>query len=289
MAKAKRGLGKGLNALIPQATEENKTNKNINDKKINLIDINKIKPNKNQPRKYFDKDKIKTLEESIKEHGVVQPIVIRNTKNGYEIVAGERRWRAAKNLDLKEIPCVIKDLNDEKLLEISLIENLQREDLNDIEEALAYKRLIEEFNLTQDRIGKIVGKSRSYIANTLRLLNLGEQVKELIIDGTISGGHGRALLRIEDLKLQKEIALKIIDENLSVRETEKLVARLIKKTIEKRKKDYKDSNLIYLEESLKEILGTKVNIVKGKKKGRIEIEYYSDEDLDRIIELLKSN
>ncbi len=289
MAKAKRGLGKGLNALIPQATEENKTNKNINDKKINLIDINKIKPNKNQPRKYFDKDKIKTLEQSIKEHGVVQPIVIRNTKNGYEIVAGERRWRAAKNLDLKEIPCVIKDLNDEKLLEISLIENLQREDLNDIEEALAYKRLIEDFNLTQDRIGKIVGKSRSYIANTLRLLNLGEQVKELIIDGTISGGHGRALLRIEDLKLQKEIALKIIDENLSVRETEKLVARLIKKTIEKRKKDYKDSNLIYLEESLKEILGTKVNIVKGKKKGRIEIEYYSDEDLDRIIELLKSN
>lgn len=292
MAKAKRGLGRGLDALIPQNFDETiKSSKEENQNNINTINIDKIKPNKNQPRKYFDKEKIKSLEESINDHGIVQPIIVRKSNRGYEIIAGERRWRAAKNTNLKEIPCIIKDLDEEKIMEISLIENLQREDLNDIEEALAYKRLIDEYKMTQDRIAKIVGRSRSYIANILRLLNLNNQVRELIIEGTLTGGHGKALLRLEDYKMQKEVALKIIDENLSVRETERLVATLLNKSKKDKmkKKKNKDSNIVFIEESLKEVLGTKVNIVKGKKKGKIEIEYYNEDDLERIIGLLKSN
>lgn len=291
MAKTKRGLGKGLNALIPQNFEESiLDNEKDASRSIKMLKIDDIKPNINQPRKYFDKEKIKTLEESISSHGIIQPIIVRKIKKGYEIVAGERRWRAAKNKDLKEIPCIIKDLDDEKLMELSLIENLQREDLNEIEEALAYKRLNEEFSMTQDKIGKIVGKSRPYIANTLRLLNLDDEVKEMIVEDKISGGHGRTLLRIENIKLQKEIALKIISESLTVRETEKLVSKLVdKNSVNKRitNSRVKDSGIVYLEESLKEVLGTKVNIIKGKKKGKIEIEYYSDEDLERIIGFLK--
>ncbi|SHK00733.1 ParB/RepB/Spo0J family partition protein [Paramaledivibacter caminithermalis] len=290
MAKAKRGLGKGLDALIPQNFGDNILDKEKKSKEsIRIINIDDIKPNMNQPRKYFNKEKIKSLEESILNHGIIQPIIVRKLENGYEIVAGERRWRAAKNSDLKEIPCIIKELDDEKLMELSLIENLQREDLNEIEEALAYKRLNEEFGMTQDKIGKIVGKSRPYIANILRLLNLDNEIKEMIIEGKISGGHGRALLRIENTKLQRKIAFKIISENLTVRETEKLVSGLINKNKEAKKKNNKkrDSSIIYIEESLKEILGTKVNIINGKKKGKIEIEYYSAEDLERIIEFLK--
>lgn len=290
MAKAKRGLGKGLNALIPQTFDDSVLDNQKEDSKIVImLNIDDIKPNKNQPRKYFDKEKIKSLEESILNHGIIQPIIVRKFKKGYEIVAGERRWRAAKNTDLKEIPCIIKDLDDERLMELSLIENLQREDLNEIEEALAYKKLNEQFSMTQDKIGKIVGKSRPYIANTLRLLNLDDEVKEMIVEEQISGGHGRTLLRIEEAKLQKEIALKIVTESLTVRETERLVSALIDKSIKKKKTNNikKDSNIIYVEESLKEILGTKVNIVKGKKKGKIEIEYYSEDDLERILELLK--
>ncbi|WP_432406044.1 ParB/RepB/Spo0J family partition protein [Wukongibacter sp. M2B1] len=289
MAKAKRGLGKGLNALIPQKIEEEvlKDNNETN-RIVSMINIDKIKPNINQPRKHFDKEKIRDLEESILTHGIIQPIIVRNLKNGYEIVAGERRWRAAKNADLKEIPCIIKDLNSEKLMELSLIENLQREDLNEIEEALAYKRLNEEFKMTQDKIGKIVGKSRPYIANTLRLLNLDDEVIQMIIDGKISGGHGRTLLRLENTDIQKKVALKIVNEILTVRETEKLVSLILDKSKEKNKmaRKTKDSSLIYVEDKLKELLGTKVNIVKGKKKGKIEIEYYSDEDLERIVEFL---
>jgi ParB family chromosome partitioning protein len=292
--KNKRGLGKGLGALIPQNYEETFKKDNISERDknrlVNIINIDEIKPNKNQPRKYFDKEKIKTLEESIMDHGIVQPIIVRKLDKGYEIVAGERRWRAAKNANLREIPCIIKEIDEEKLIELSLIENLQREDLNDIEEALAYKKLIDEFNMTQDKIAKLVGKSRPYIANTIRLLNLNDQVKDLIIEGTISGGHGKALLRLLDPKKQKEVALKIIDENLTVRETEKLVSSLLKskEKKEKLKEPKKDSNLIFLEETLKETLGTKVNIVRGKKKGKIEIEYYTDEDLDRIVSLLRT-
>lgn len=290
MPKVKRGLGKGLSALIPQNYEESFVKEKKEEKFVKMINIDDIKPNKNQPRKYFNKEKIKALEESISVHGIVQPIIVRKVSEGFEIVAGERRWRAAKNANLKEIPCMIKELDEEKTVQLSLIENLQREDLNDIEEALAYKRLVDEYHMTQDKISRLVGKSRSHIANTLRLLNLNSQVKDLIIEGTISGGHGRALLRIDDEKLQKEIALKIIDENLTVRETEKLVSGLLdKKEKKEKRKINKDSNIIFLEETLKEVLGTKVNIVVGKKKGKIEIEYYNDDDLERIIGLLKNN
>ncbi len=288
MAKPKRGLGRGLNALIPQSYEETIKEDEKIEKYNDFIDINEIKPNKNQPRKFFDRDKILSLEESIKIHGVVQPIIVRRISDGYEIVAGERRWRAAKNVDLKEIPCIIKELSEDKLVEISLIENLQREDLNHIEEAFAYKGLIEEYGMTQERISKIIGKSRPYIANTLRLLNLHEEIQQMIIESKISGGHGRALLRIEDLKLQKDVALKLIDEELTVRETEKFVANILNRKKESRKKtELKDSNIVFLEDTLKEVFGTKVNIIEGKNKGKIEIEYYNDNDLERIINLLK--
>ncbi len=289
MAKAKRGLGKGLNALIPQNFHEEilREDKN-NDKIISMINIDEIKPNINQPRKYFDKERLGDLEESIQIHGIIQPIIVRKVEKGYEIVAGERRWRAAKNADIKEMPCIVKDLDREKLMEVSLIENLQREDLNEIEEAMAYKRLNEEFSMTQEQIGKSVGKSRPYITNTLRLLNLQKEVISLIMGGKISGGHGRALLRIEDGNNQKRIALKVIEEGLTVRETEKVVSQMLDKPqrVSKLRKASKDSNLIYVEERLKEILGTKVSIVKGKKKGKIEIEYYNDEDLERIFDFL---
>jgi len=289
LAKAKRGLGKGLNALIPQKLEEEVLKDNNETSKIvSIINIDKIKPNINQPRKHFDKEKIRDLEESILSHGIIQPIIVRTLKNGYEIVAGERRWRAAKDASIKEIPCIIKDLDSEKLMELSLIENLQREDLNDIEEALAYKRLNEEFKVTQEKIGKIVGKSRPYIANTLRLLNLDNEVMQMIIDGRISGGHGRALLRIDEISIQRKTALRIISDTLTVRETENLVSEILDKSKKSNKirRTTKDSTLLYVEDRLKELLGTKVNIVKGKKKGKIEIEYYSDDDLERIVEFL---
>lgn len=289
MAKPKRGLGKGLNALIPESYESVIKTEEKGNRTVNNIDINKIKPNKNQPRKYFDKEKIFNLEKSIEIHGIVQPIIVRRVDNDYEIVAGERRWRAAKNVGLKEIPCIVKDLNEESLVEISLLENLQREDLNDIEEAVAYKRLLEEFNMTQERISNVVGKSRPYIANILRLLNLNSDVQKMISEGKISGGHGKALLRIENEKLQREVAEKIIKNQLTVRETEKLVAKLIEeKKKDKAKLEKKDNNILFLEETLKEVLGTKVNIINGRKKGKIEIEYYSDEDLERIYNILKA-
>lgn len=288
MAKPKRGLGKGLNALIPQSYEETIKEDQKIENNTNMIDINKIIPNKNQPRKFFDKDKISNLEESIKIHGVVQPIIVRKTSEGYEIVAGERRWRAAKNAELKEIPCIVKDLSEDKLVEISLIENLQREDLNDIEEALAYKGLVEEYGMTQERISKIIGKSRPYIANILRLLNLNKEIQQMITDGKISGGHGRALLRVDDNNLQREVAERIIKEELTVRESEKLITIISnKKKKQKEKKENRDSNLIFLEDSLKEVFGTKVSIIAGKKKGKIEIEYYNENDLERIINILK--
>ncbi len=287
MAKAKRGLGKGLNALIPQRLESETFDVNSNNI-VNMINIDEIKPNENQPRKHFDKEKIKCLEESISSHGIVHPIIVRKIKKGYEIVAGERRWRAAKNANIKEIPCVVRDLNDEKLMVLSLIENLQREDLNEIEEAFAYRRLSEEFNMTQDNIAKTVGKSRPYVANILRLLHLDNSVMQMIAEGEISGGHGRTLLRIEDDKLQNQIAQKIISEALTVRETEKLVSQLVDGSKNKKKtsKIKKDSSIVYVEEQLKELFGTKVSIIKGKKKGKIEIEYYSDDDLERILEFL---
>lgn len=294
MAKAKRGLGKGLGALIPQDTspkieiaKESTENLKKTDHIVE-IDINEIMPNKNQPRRHFDKFKLKALEDSIAVHGVVQPIVVKSIDKGYEIVAGERRWRASKNLGLKSITAVIRSLDELQQAQIALIENIQREDLNDIEEAMAYEALISEHELTQQNVAKAVGKSRTYITNTLRLLKLNEALQKFIIDGDLSGGHGRALLGIEDEKLRAELAERVVNESLSVRETERLVSKskMIKNTTVSR--NVKDAHIIEFESDLQSVFGTKVNIKHGRKKGKIEIEYYNDDDLSRILHMLKS-
>ena len=283
----KFGLGKGLSALIP--AEEINTD-STNNNSVNKVPINSIKNNSKQPRKSFDNDKIVELSESIKNHGVVQPIILRKENDDYVIVAGERRWRAAKLAGLKEVPAIIMELTDSDVLEISLIENIQRQDLNPLEEAVAYQRLLDEMKLTQDELSKRLGKSRTAIANTMRLLKLCEAVKEYIIEGVITEGHGRALLPIEDEKLQEQIAQKIIDDNLSVREVEKYIKNL------KNQKDSKDDtpqedtkNDVYykdIKDRLQDYFGTRVAINSKKDKGKIEIEYYSQEDLQRILDII---
>ncbi len=223
-------------------------------------------PNKNQPRRHFDKFKLKALEDSISVHGIVQPIVVKAIDKGYEIVAGERRWRASKNIGLKSITAVVRSLDELQQAQIALIENVQREDLNDIEEAMAYESLISEHSLTQQNVAKAVGKSRTYITNTLRLLKLNDDLQKFIIDGDLSGGHGRALLGVEDEKLRNELANRIVEESLSVRETERLVskAKMVKNNVVSR--DVKDSFLIEFESDLQSVFGTKVNIKQGRKK-----------------------
>ncbi|MCM0647027.1 ParB/RepB/Spo0J family partition protein [Clostridium swellfunianum] len=275
----KFGLGKGLGALIPE--EES----SIDDNAVMKIEMNLIKANENQPRKNFDEEKIEQLAESIKEHGVVQPIVLKKEGNTYTIVAGERRWRASKSIGLKEIPAVVMDLTDKQVLEISLIENIQREDLNPIEEAIAYRKLIEEFELTQEELSKRIGKSRTAVTNCLRLLNLDERVQDYLIDGVITEGHGRTLLAILDKDIQYSFAQKIIDESLNVRDTEKLI-----KSLGKEKKVNKQQQNIYhtdIKDRLENYFGTKVSLVSKKNKGKIEIEYYSEEDLQRILDILE--
>ena len=274
----KSALGKGLGALIP---EEMKKEENQNQL---MISINLIKSNEDQPRKMFDDEKIAELSQSIKEHGIIQPIILNKSGNEYIIIAGERRWRAAKLLGLKEVPAVIMDLAKKNVLEISLIENIQRQDLNPIEEAIAYKKLLTEFNLTQEELSRRIGKSRTAISNTIRLINLCDAVKQYLIEDVISEGHGRVLLAIEDEKLQCEIAQKVIDENLSVRELENLIKNINSKKREKTR----DINPYYkdLTEKLQDYLGTKVNISNKNNKGKIEIEYYSNEDLQRILEII---
>ncbi|HAG42983.1 MAG TPA: chromosome partitioning protein ParB [Clostridium sp.] len=282
MAK-KSALGKGLSALIPENIEEEV----FDEKAITTISMNLIKADKEQPRKNFDPDKILELSESIKQHGVIQPIILRKENDTYVIVAGERRWRAAKTLGLKEIPAIVMDLTSKEVVEISLIENIVREDLNPIEEALAYKRLIKEYNLTQEEISKKISKSRSAIANCMRLLNLDNRVQQYIIEGVISEGHGRAILAIEDKNLQYEISQKVIDEELNVRQTEKYIKNY---SMEKKKTVGKSLNPYYkdLESKLENYFNTKVSLnSKNKNKGKIEIEYYSEEDLQRILDLLK--
>ncbi len=291
MAKIRGGLGKGLNALIPEGTVTfNEDDKEL-EKDIITIDIHKIKPNENQPRKLFDQSKLESLSASIKIHGVIQPVIVRKIqKDGFELIAGERRWRAARLAGLKEIPCIIKEIDDKARMEIALIENLQREDLNPIEEGLAYKALIDIHKLTQEEISQVIGRSRPHIANTMRLLNLPLNVQRMVRDKELSGGHGRALLGIDNLDILSEVAQKVMFNQLSVRETEKLVSEIhnkVSKKSEKKKKN-KDSTLMYIEDSLKGILGTKVSIVKGRKKGKIEIEYYGDEELDRLLEILQN-
>ncbi|SHH30716.1 ParB/RepB/Spo0J family partition protein [Tepidibacter thalassicus] len=274
---AKNRLGKGLSALIPNVKD------NLSDKEIVNLDINKLYANTDQPRKIFDREKLEILSESIKNYGVLQPIVVKKEDDGYMIIAGERRFRAAKMAGLKEIPAVIKNLPLKDIMEIALIENLQREDLNAIEEALAYKSLIENYKVTQEEISEAVGKSRPHITNTLRLLNLGENVIKLIEENKITPGHGKALLRIEDKDVQYEIAKKIEKEGLSVRETEALAKNIVEKKDVKTNKKYKDPFIIEIEDRLRNLFGTKVNISRGKKKGKIEIEYYNEEELENIL------
>lgn len=285
MAK-KFGLGKGLGALIPEDNNI-KEEKNENGGIIN-IELKDIKANKKQPRKFFDNNKLNELAESVKEHGIIQPLILKKEEKGYSIIAGERRYRAAKIAELTEVPALIMDISDEKLLQVSLIENIQREDLNPIEEGLAYERLLKEFALTQEELSKTMGKSRTTITNTMRLLKLDDRVKEYVIEGVISEGHGRAILPLENGS-QYEIAQKIIDNSLSVRETEKLVKRILNDAVEEKTSERrKPLNPYYkdVRDRLQDHFGTKVNLNANKNKGKIEIEYYSEEDLQRILDII---
>jgi len=278
----KKGLGKGLEALISSTNQLEENNRNVLELKINDVE-----PNAEQPRKVFDQEKLETLAQSIKEHGVVQPIVVRKEGARYIIVAGERRWRASKMAGLKTIPVVVKDLTDKEVMEIALIENLQREDLNPIEEAEAYQRLMNEFQMTQEDVSKVVGRSRSAIANSVRLLSLAKEVQEMISEGRLTSGHARTLITINDNQRQKELATQIIEKGLNVRDTEKLAAKEDKRSVPKKAAKSKDKpEVTDLVENLKMIFGTKIELQRGKDKGKIVIEYYSDEEFDRIIELL---
>ncbi|AWZ49744.1 chromosome partitioning protein ParB [Clostridiaceae bacterium 14S0207] len=285
----KYGLGKGLGALIPQ-TPNNTQEKESQTSSVNKVWINLIKPNPEQPRKSFDDEKISELSKSIKENGIIQPLILKRLENKtYIIIAGERRWRAARLANLKEVPAVIlEDIGNDEVLKLSLIENIQREDLNPIEEALAYDKLIQDLKITQQQLSEKMGKSRTAIANSLRLLNLDKTVKEYLVDGVISEGHGRALLGLNDANLQNEIAKKIIDENLSVRQVELLVKHINENRDNKRKTLPKVSPFIKdIQNRLQDYFGTKVEVnTKGKEKGKIQIEYYSQEELQRILDML---
>lgn len=302
MATKKRGLGQGIDSLIPNKVNANKETETV---KVNagseknetdgiFVNINKVEPNREQPRKNFDEDSLVDLSESIKQVGVLQPLLVLDKKDYYEIIAGERRWRAAKLAGLKEVPVRIMNLTDQEVVEISLVENIQRENLNPIEEAFAYKRLLTEFNLKQDEVAERVSKSRTAVTNSMRLLKLDERVQQMVIDDMITTGHARALLGIEDAEKQFATAQKIFDENLSVRETEKLVKKIQNNKdipVEKKKVSDPAMEAIYhdLEEKMKSILGTKVAInKKDDQKGKIEIEYYSMDELDRIIDLIRT-
>ena len=292
---AKRGLGKGIDAMI--SGDDTKAKKVVKEviKEVDTIDINKIEPNSNQPRKNFNEDKIHELAESIKQHGLIEPLIVQKGKKGfYTIIAGERRSRAAREAGVKEIPVVVKEYSDQQVMEIALIENIQREDLNAIEEAEAYERLIKDFNLKQDEVAERVSKSRVAITNSLRLLKLDPRVREMIIEDKIKSGHARALLSVTDPEEQYRLAVMIFDNSMSVRETEKMVKKYLadkdKPTKEVKKKDTQ-TELIYkdYEEKLKTVIGTKVNINnKGKGKGKIEIEYFSPDEFDRIIGMMMS-
>ncbi len=254
------------------------------EEKIVSLSIFDLSPNENQPRKHFDQELIQSLSESIKKYGILQPILVRKVEDSYEIIAGERRWRAAKSLGLRYVPVIVKEIGDLELAQVALVENIQRENLNSIEEAKAFKSLIEEHKLTQEEIASVIGKSRSHIANTVRLLNLDEQVKTLIIENKLTSGHGRTILGLNNFEQQIEVAMVIIESSLSVRETENLVRRY--NNVVLKKVEVQDLLLKSLEDRLRDNLGTKVSIIKGKKKGKIEIEYYSEQELERIIELI---
>ena len=301
------GLGKGLDALIPNkaggpskepakktrsaAVKKDKPTEKDSPAAERLVKISSVEPNLNQPRRHFDEDALLELSESIKQYGVLQPLLVSDKKDYFEIIAGERRWRAAKMAGLKEVPVVVKEFTDQEIVEISLIENIQREDLNPIEEAMAYKRLMEEFHLKQDEIAERVAKSRTAVTNSMRLLKLTVKVQEMVIADMISAGHARALLGISDESLQENTAMKVFDEKLSVRETEKLVKNLVSpaKKVKTERNTAEDAIYESLEEKMKGIMGTKVSIQRKKNnKGKIEIEYYSRDELERIIDLFES-
>ena len=292
MATRKGGLGKGLDSLI--ADKVGSSNEKTDAKNEVMVNINKVEPNKEQPRKNFDEDALLELSESIKQFGVLQPLLVVDRKDYYEIIAGERRWRAAKMAGLKKVPVIIKDLTEQEIVEISLIENIQRENLNPIEEAIAYKRLLNEFNLKQDEVAERVSKSRTTVTNSMRLLKLCDKVQQMVIDDMISTGHARALLGITDEEKQYTLAQKIFDEKISVRDTEKLVKKMQKQKNAPAKEvnpEKKKLDAVYqeAEEKMKTILGTKVIInQKDSMKGKIEIEYYSPGELTRIYELIES-
>lgn len=315
-AKKSRGLGKGLDALFgdmevdilkndkQDALDEKKAAVSVNEAStaapaeksvkeenntgdILYVDINDIKPNTNQPRKTFDEEKLEDLAASIKEHGLIQPIVLRSVEAGYEIVAGERRWRAARKVGVKKIPCIVRELSDEENMLLSIIENMQREDLNPIEEAEGLNQMIDTYGLTQDQVSKSVGKSRPYITNCLRLLKLPEAIREFVADGLLSAGHARAIVSAGTKEKQIALAEKAVKEGLSVRQIEKL-AKESKTGKTKAKQREKSADVKRVENDLKEVLGTRVTLNQKGKKGKIEIEYYSKDDLERLIELLKT-
>lgn len=293
--KKKTGLGRGLNTLIPSAPAKDTESEKILKKEEQIkseimVPILKVEPNPDQPRRQFDEDSLQELADSIKQYGILQPLIVKKHEKFYEIIAGERRWRAAKLAGLKEVPVLIRDYEENEIVEIALIENIQREDLNPIEEALAYKRLMEEFSLKQDQVAAKVSKSRAAITNSLRLLKLDERVQNLLSEEMITTGHARALLAIDDPDEQYETAMKVFDEKLSVREIEKLVKQMSKKKKEIPKEEDKVQEYLFanIEESLKQALGSKVNIKNRNNKGKIEIEYYSKEELDRLVDMLRT-
>ena len=297
MAVKKKGLGKGLDSLIPDNKPVKKNTETVQkaeEKKeemkdgVQMMKISMIEPNREQPRKKFEEDALLELADSIKLHGVLQPLLVRKIKDYYEIIAGERRWRAAKLAGIKEVPVIVKEYSEQEIVEIRLIENIQRENLNPIEEAMAFKKLLEEFQLKQDEVADRVSKSRTAVTNSMRLLKLDDKVQQMIIDEMISTGHARALLAIDDKKLQYELANRIFDEKLSVRETEKLVKEIKNPKTPKEKKAV-ENEFVYkdLENRMKEVMGTKVSIAsKSNGKGKIEIEYYSEKELERMFDMI---
>lgn len=299
MAVKRSGLGKGLDSLIPKQVTEKTVEKaekqtvvkTVVKKEEVKLRITEVEPNREQPRKKFDEDTLLELADSIKQFGILQPLLVQKREGYYEIIAGERRWRAAKMAGLKEVPVIIKDFTDQQIVEISLIENIQREDLNPIEEALAYKRLLTEFNLKQDEVAERVSKSRTAVTNSVRLLKLDERVQQMVIDEMISTGHARALLAVEDKEMQYKLAQRVFDERLSVREVERLMKLMASKESKEAEKQEVKNRFIYqdLEENMKALLGTKVSINhKANNQGKIVIDYYSNEELERLIYLFRS-
>lgn len=295
MAVKRGGLGKGLDSLIPdngkvpESDKKVKVVEKIVEKPVEVkLKINQVEPNREQPRKKFDEEALQELADSIRQFGVLQPLIVQERKDYYEIIAGERRWRAAKMAGLKEIPVIIRKMSDQEIVEISLIENIQRENLNPIEEAAAFKRLLTEFNLKQEEVAERVAKSRTAVTNSMRLLKLDDRVQQMVVEEMLTTGHARALLAIEDPELQYQTATKVFNEKLSVREVEKLVKNIGKEKPDKKTEDPQKTAVFEdLEEKMKIALGTKVSINrKNDQKGRIEIDYYSMEELERLMEIL---